>query len=190
MSQAESRSGSGDRHPPAFLMNNAVRRLLEGRNKFDHLVREGDTVADLGCGSGYFTLHLSGVVGPGGLIYAVDTNRRAISALEGYASKRGITNIRASASSTASLDFIPSSTVDFVLSNLTLCCMIEHDAAVDEMIRIMKKGARAYISITTFGRKNDPRRMDRLEFEAVKGRFKVLETSGRRTISAALVEKP
>ncbi len=189
MNQEELRAGRGDRHPPALLMNNGVRSLLERRNKFDRFVKEGYTVADLGCGSGYFTLHIAEVVGPGGLVYAVDTNSRAVKALDGYARKRGMTNLRTSTSSTASLGFIPSSTVDFVLSNLTLCCMTEHDTAVDEMLRVMKKGARAYISITTFGRRNDPRSMNRPEFDSVKSRFRVIETSDRRTVSAALVEK-
>jgi predicted methyltransferase len=35
-------------------------------------LKQGNTVVDLGCGSGYFALKLSSVVGPGGTVYAVD----------------------------------------------------------------------------------------------------------------------
>ena len=38
-------------------------------------LRQGRTVVDLGCGSGYFTLKLSPAVGPGGTVYAVDIRR-------------------------------------------------------------------------------------------------------------------
>jgi ubiquinone/menaquinone biosynthesis C-methylase UbiE len=37
-------------------------------------VREGDRVADLGAGPGYFTFRLARGVGPGGQVYAVDTD--------------------------------------------------------------------------------------------------------------------
>ena len=37
-------------------------------------VREGDRVADLGAGGGYFTFRLARAVGPDGRVYAVDTD--------------------------------------------------------------------------------------------------------------------
>jgi ubiquinone/menaquinone biosynthesis C-methylase UbiE len=37
-------------------------------------IEPGDRVADLGSGSGYFTLHLSKAVGPEGRVYAVDVD--------------------------------------------------------------------------------------------------------------------
>ncbi len=170
-------------------MNNRLRGLLESRNRFDSYIRRGDSVADLGCGSGYYTMHFAHLVGEEGIVYAADTNTRAVRALQRSVSRKGIRNIRLSTSSAASLGFIPASSVDFVLSSLTLCCMVEHDEAVDEMLRIMKPGARAYVSITTFGRRNDPRKMSADEFDRVKGRFTILESMEGRTVSAALLEK-
>jgi predicted methyltransferase len=38
-------------------------------------LRPGNTVVDLGCGSGYFTLRLSPLVNPGGTVYSVDIRR-------------------------------------------------------------------------------------------------------------------
>lgn len=178
-----------DRHPPALLMNNPLRGIVERRGRFDHLLHPGFVVADLGCGSGYYTLHFSSVVGPEGLVYGADTNSAAIAAMKRKIERRGIRNIRASASSSAALDFIPDGSVDFVLSNLTLCCMIEHDRAVSEMLRIMKQGAVAYVSITTVGRKADRRNMSIEEFETVKARFRVIESRDGLTVSSALLKK-
>jgi ubiquinone/menaquinone biosynthesis C-methylase UbiE len=38
-------------------------------------LKQGSTAVDLGCGSGYFALKLSSVVGSGGTVYAVDVRR-------------------------------------------------------------------------------------------------------------------
>ncbi len=38
-------------------------------------IKPGDTVAEIGCGSGYFSLKLSAAVGKGGRVYAEDIRR-------------------------------------------------------------------------------------------------------------------
>jgi SAM-dependent methyltransferase len=43
----------------------------------------GQTLLDVGCGPGYATLDLAGIVGPGGRVVAVDRSRRFLDALEG-----------------------------------------------------------------------------------------------------------
>lgn len=178
-----------DRHPPALLMNNPLRGIVERKRRFDHLIKKGNVVADLGCGSGYYTLHFSTLVGPGGTVYGVDTNRPAVEAMKKRIARKGIDNIIPSTNSSADLDFIPDGTVDFVLSNLTLCCMIDHDKAVAEILRIMKQGAIAFISITTVGRKSDRRNMSRDEFERVKAKFKIIDSRDGLTVSSALLKK-
>ena len=44
-------------------------------------VREGQTVADVGCGSGYFTVHLAKRVGPSGKVYATDLQQEMLDLL-------------------------------------------------------------------------------------------------------------
>src|SRR5205814_1499313 len=44
-------------------------------------LRSGDTVCDLGSGPGYFSLRLARAVGPGGHVYAVDSDARMVQAL-------------------------------------------------------------------------------------------------------------
>jgi ubiquinone/menaquinone biosynthesis C-methylase UbiE len=44
-------------------------------------VREGQTVADVGCGSGYFTVHLSRRVGPRGRVFATDLQQEMLDLL-------------------------------------------------------------------------------------------------------------
>lgn len=64
----------------------------------EHLVRElylrpGDRVADIGCGSGAYTIALSHEVGEMGQVYAVDIHREMLHTLAGTLDKRKILNV-------------------------------------------------------------------------------------------------
>jgi arsenite methyltransferase len=52
-------------------------------------LRPGQRVADLGSGSGYFTFRLVAAVAPGGVVYAVDTDKDLLSTIEERASREG-----------------------------------------------------------------------------------------------------
>jgi ubiquinone/menaquinone biosynthesis C-methylase UbiE len=56
-------------------------------------LRSGDVVSELGCGSGYFTLKISPVVGTRGKVLAVDIRRMPLLALRLRASMRNLHNI-------------------------------------------------------------------------------------------------
>jgi predicted methyltransferase len=56
-------------------------------------LRPGARVADLGAGGGYFTLRLARAVGPGGVVYAVDTDPDLPPALQEGADRRGLRNV-------------------------------------------------------------------------------------------------
>jgi ubiquinone/menaquinone biosynthesis C-methylase UbiE len=45
-------------------------------------VHEGQTVADIGCGSGYFTVHLARRVGPKGRVFATDLQQEMLDLLK------------------------------------------------------------------------------------------------------------
>jgi ubiquinone/menaquinone biosynthesis C-methylase UbiE len=53
----------------------------------------GDTVADIGAGSGYFTLRFSHHVGPGGRVYAVDISDDMLAEVKRKVSDAGLTNV-------------------------------------------------------------------------------------------------
>jgi ubiquinone/menaquinone biosynthesis C-methylase UbiE len=59
-----------------YAFDNPLRRMLHDRHAILRpLVREGMTVADLGCGMGYFTVALAELVGRDGRVVAVDVQR-------------------------------------------------------------------------------------------------------------------
>lgn len=56
-------------------------------------IRSGDRVADLGSGSGYFTLRLARAVGPDGRVYAVDVDEDMNEYLRERVAKAGLANV-------------------------------------------------------------------------------------------------
>jgi ubiquinone/menaquinone biosynthesis C-methylase UbiE len=56
-------------------------------------VKPGQTVCDLGCGNGFYTLHLSRLVGPKGKVYASDIQPEMIELLKRRARATGARNI-------------------------------------------------------------------------------------------------
>src|SRR5215212_9041065 len=56
-------------------------------------VAEGSVVADLGAGSGWFTIRLAGRVGPNGHVYAEDIQRPMIQAIKVRVDRLGLTNV-------------------------------------------------------------------------------------------------
>ena len=105
-------------------------------------------VADLGCGPGYYTFALAESVGAKGRVYAVDSDEKAIRAVERKATTRRYHNIEAHACSAANLSFIEDQSVDFVLADGLLCSMApqDHQPAVNEMKRVLKPSGKAYLA--------------------------------------------
>ncbi len=57
-------------------------------------IKPGDIIADIGAGSGLFSREFSQKVIPGGIVYAVDINKKLLDHIEKKNSEDGITNIK------------------------------------------------------------------------------------------------
>jgi ubiquinone/menaquinone biosynthesis C-methylase UbiE len=57
-------------------------------------LRPGEAVADIGSGSGYFTLRLAAAVGPSGRVYAVDVDPDMVRHLNARVRDAGVDNVR------------------------------------------------------------------------------------------------
>lgn len=57
-------------------------------------VGEGVIVADLGAGSGWFTIRLANRVGPNGMVYAEDIQRQMIDSINRRVERLGLRNVR------------------------------------------------------------------------------------------------
>ena len=57
-------------------------------------IADGSVVADIGAGSGWFTIRLARRVGPQGIVYAEDVQQEMISAISRRVQREGFTNVR------------------------------------------------------------------------------------------------
>jgi predicted methyltransferase len=56
-------------------------------------LEDGDVVADLGCGTGYFARRMARAVAPGGRVYAVDIQPEMLRFLRSRVDEEGLTNV-------------------------------------------------------------------------------------------------
>lgn len=112
--------------------------------------REGMTVLEVGCGSGAYTLYVAEKVGPGGKVYALDTQEKMLSQLERKIRRWGkrysgnIEPLKADAYEIPLKD----SSVDLVYFVTVLQEIPDRQKALKEAKRVLKKGG--VLAVTEF----------------------------------------
>jgi len=94
-------------------------------------IKEGSTVADIGAGSGWFTVRAARRVGNGGVVYAVDINRDYLDYIKNRSKRESLANIRVSLGKEDD-PLLPAKSVDAVLLLKTY-----HEVA--QPIRLLKR---------------------------------------------------
>ena len=85
VAQIVSPSRSAEKHRDSLNEAGEIARLLE--------LKPGMTVGDIGAGSGYHTVRLSGLVGPAGSVIAQDVRRDYLNELARRTERLGLTNV-------------------------------------------------------------------------------------------------
>jgi len=77
-------------------MNNAtLSGLLQPKTILEQLkIKKGMKIAELGCGTGFFTLEVAKIVGKRGIVYAVDILKPLLRSIENKAKVEGLDNIK------------------------------------------------------------------------------------------------
>ncbi|MEA5114593.1 MAG: class I SAM-dependent methyltransferase [Geobacteraceae bacterium] len=77
-----------------FAIDNPLRRLFHDPGKIlGPYVRPGNSVIDVGAGTGFFSIPLAGMVGPAGRVTAIDIQPEMLAALVRKARARGVSQI-------------------------------------------------------------------------------------------------
>lgn len=75
----------------AFTLDNPMRRFVHRPERLlAPYISEGQRVADIGCGSGVFTLPMAKYVGPTGRVWAVDVQSAMLAKVERAAKRQGL----------------------------------------------------------------------------------------------------
>src|SRR5512138_1264458 len=75
----------------SFTLTNILRRLAHDPVRIlGPFVKDGDTVLDVGCGPGFFTVPMARLVGPLGRVVAVDIQEKMLEKARRKAEKAGV----------------------------------------------------------------------------------------------------
>ncbi len=108
--------------PTGVLTDEQLSRMLQNRDEWQQPLRvietagikKGDIVADVGCGAGYWTYHLSEAVGPSGKVYAVDFDPNATAYLRKRLKENALENVELVTSKSHDI-MLPENSVDHVM---------------------------------------------------------------------------
>jgi ubiquinone/menaquinone biosynthesis C-methylase UbiE len=104
-------------------------------------LQPGQVVADVGAGSGYFTVRLSDAVGPGGRVYATDIQPEMLARLDDRLRRRRITNVT-TVLGTAADPKLPAGALDLILMVDVYHELAEPQAFVRKLRAALKPGGR------------------------------------------------
>jgi ubiquinone/menaquinone biosynthesis C-methylase UbiE len=110
-------------------------------------VEAGDTVADFGAGSGYFSFEFARAVGPEGTVYALDVLPSALEAITSQAKALGLANVVAQRCNLEreSGSGLGGGSVDWVIAKDVLLQNQDKGVIMREVARILKPAGRALI---------------------------------------------
>ncbi len=110
-------------------------------------IEPGNTVADFGCGSGYFSFALAQRVGSDGLVLALDVLPSALEAVTSRAKSLGLSNISPKRVNLENErgSHLADGSVDWVVLKDALFQNQKKDIIVREVARVLKSGGHALI---------------------------------------------
>jgi ubiquinone/menaquinone biosynthesis C-methylase UbiE len=105
----------------------------------------GHVFLDVGCGRGFLTTPAARVVGPEGLVYAVDVSREYLRELQRLVQKLKLDNVRVVENAAERLDDIPDNSVDRAVMMLSLHHFKDRIQAFRNVRKVLRDDGALYI---------------------------------------------
>ncbi len=146
--------------PPPVVVHGGDRNEWQqpGRVVEALAVAPGSIIADIGAGSGFFTMRLARATGPSGRVYAIDLDRAALQRLVDQAARAGLPNVRG-AVGTLEEPHLKAASVDLIFTSNTYHHIENPVAYFGRLKAALKPGGRlAIIDIdrSAFSRRTTP----------------------------------
>ena len=130
-------------------------------------LKEGDTMADIGCGPGFFTIPAAQIVGERGVVLAADVQGEMLSAVKSRVTEKGLKNVRVVKTSDTDVP-LPADSCDFVLLAFVLHEIDNRASFLHKVGKLLKKKARlAVIEWQPIAEENGPPVENRIAPESV-----------------------
>lgn len=127
-------------------LSTRLRRILQPPGKIcgPH-VKPGDTVVDIGCGPGFFSIPMATMVGPGGRVVAVDLQQGMLDLARAHADRKGVSDrIKFHLCQQDSLE-LEGMAADFVLLFYVLHEIPDKESLFGQLARVLKPGGRVFL---------------------------------------------
>jgi ubiquinone/menaquinone biosynthesis C-methylase UbiE len=172
---------------PTMTYHGADWLIRESREKEEHCrtlikalkLKSGDTVCDMGCGNGYYTLKMAKLVGKTGRILAVDIQPEMLHLLELRSKEYGVGNVEP-VQGTVADPKLPDAEVDLIL----LVDVYHEFSYPEQMLRAMRKALKPHgrLALVEF-RLEDPSVPIKLEHKMSKEQImKEIPSSGFKLV--------
>ncbi|GAC1364758.1 MAG: class I SAM-dependent methyltransferase [Acidimicrobiales bacterium] len=107
-------------------------------------IQPGEVAVDIGAGTGFWTLPLSRLVGPAGLVYAVDVEPVMLEELRTLVTEKRLTNVQVVGSSEREIP-LSSGIADVAVAGFVVHEPADPPAFLSEIVRLLRPGGRLIV---------------------------------------------
>jgi len=107
-------------------------------------IKSGQTVLDIGCGTGRLTLHVAQCLGTKGRLYGIDPLRTRIRVAKQH---NRFPNVLFKTETSENIGFLPSNSIDVVYLNAVFHWIVNKEGTLAEIHRVLKPGGK--LGLTT-----------------------------------------
>jgi ubiquinone/menaquinone biosynthesis C-methylase UbiE len=128
----------------SFFLDNFIRRIIQNPKRIvGEYIQKGDTILDLGCGPGYFSIAMAKMAGSTGRVIAVDLQKEMLLKVEAKATKANLSDrILILQCSQDQIGLDPGTKADFILAFYMVHETLDHVVFLEQVKELLNTGGR------------------------------------------------